>query len=30
MQAACGEGSTAAARRELEMRVPVMPHPAAG
>lgn len=26
MQAACGEGSTAAARRELEMRVPVMPH----
>ena len=24
--AACGEGSTAAARRELEMRVPVMPH----
>ncbi len=26
MQAACGEGSTAAARKELEMRVPVMPH----
>lgn len=26
MQASCGEGSTAAARRELEMRVPVMPH----